>query len=189
MTGPNGVNNAGLSYESNNGAVTSPAAGGVLATTGVIPAGTYSVSVTANLAGTVAQGTDNNNIRLNVNNATLAILPNDITTGIQSFGPFIVTSDGIHAILAQANAAATAGAIYAAQVVATPLSDTEGTPFTLQLGGRIWNLLLPTSGILCLAGPLGIRLNQDDIRQLTSSVAGDWNFELMGHADVPYRRP
>jgi hypothetical protein len=71
-------------------------------------------------------------------------------------------------------------------VTATPA--TVGPAFTLQLGGRIWNLALPVTGILTI-GPVACRLERSDIRQLTSAVAGDWAFELMGHADIPYRRP
>jgi hypothetical protein len=130
--------NGGTSYASENGAVTSPAAGGVLATTGVVPAGTYSVMLYLSMAGTPAQGTDNNNVRLNVNNATYTIVPNNIGTAPQQFGPFTVTTDGIHAILAQANAAGTAGSIYAAQVVATPEAAAGNNSATdgILIGGR-----------------------------------------------------
>lgn len=128
--------NSGVSYASANGAVTSPAAGGVLATTGILPAGTYVVNVNANLAGTVAQGTDNNNLRVTVNGATYTILPNDIVAGPQTFGPFTVTTNGATAILVQANAAGSAGSIYAAQVTATPVAGSGG-------GGNS-----PTDGVL-----------------------------------------
>ena len=76
-------------------------------------------------------------------------------------------------------------------VTASPA--TVGPLFTLQLGGRVWNLALPVTGILtipCATIPgSGIELNQDDVRTLTSAVAGDWAVELIGHADIRYNRP
>jgi hypothetical protein len=108
------------SVTSNNPASTSPGAGTTIATTGVLPAGTYSVNVNFNIAGTPAQGTDNNNITLHLNGAVYTILPNDIATGQQTFGPFLLTTNGVNAIQVVTNNAATAGAIYAAMVSATP---------------------------------------------------------------------
>jgi hypothetical protein len=120
--------NNGVSYTSSNAPVTSPAAGGVLATTGIVSAGTYTVYVTLNLSGTAGvQGTDNNNLRLTVNGATYAVLPNTLAQNVnQTFGPFTVSPTGGTAILAQANGAATAGAIYAASVTATPVTGSGG---------------------------------------------------------------
>lgn len=55
----------------------------------------------------------------------------------------------------------------------------------LQLGDRFWNLVMPASQILMLAGPLGIVLNRSDPRILTPTIAtGEWSLELMGHADT-----
>lgn len=147
--------NNGVSYASENGAVTSPAAGGVLATTGVLPAGTYIVTLAVNLAGTVVQGTDNNNVRLNVNGATYTIVPNDIVTGQQDFGPFTVTTTGGTAILAQANAAGTAASIYAAQVVATPVTGSAGGGNALTDGVIVGGREEIASGQPAIPGQLG----------------------------------
>lgn len=66
-------------------------------------------------------------------------------------------------------------------------SGENGTPFTLQLGGRAWNLLLPSTGILVIPQVTGFELSQSDTRQLTTTVPGDWSVELMGHAHTQYR--
>jgi hypothetical protein len=56
------------------------------------------------------------------------------------------------------------------------------TAFTLQLGDRTWTLTTDVSGKVIIA-PVGIMLSRNDRRILTSAVNGNWNLELMGHAD------
>lgn len=51
---------------------------------------------------------------------------------------------------------------------------------TLQLGDRIWNLIIPAAGVLPVA-PLGIILGRSDVRQLTAAVSGQYTLELMGY--------
>lgn len=52
----------------------------------------------------------------------------------------------------------------------------------LQLGDRVWNLIIGVSGYINL-GNLDLILSRSDTRQLTATVAGDYMLELMGHAD------
>jgi hypothetical protein len=54
--------------------------------------------------------------------------------------------------------------------------------FTLQLGKRAWNLVLPVSQVLVIA-PVRISLGRNDPRILTSAIPGDWSVELMGFAN------
>lgn len=61
------------------------------------------------------------------------------------------------------------------------------TAFTLNLGKRAWStLVLPASGILIIA-PVRMSLGRNDVRMLTSAVAGNWTLELTGYADTRYR--
>jgi hypothetical protein len=54
--------------------------------------------------------------------------------------------------------------------------------FTLKLGKRVWNLVLPASQILVIA-PVVFSIGRNDDRYLTSAVSGDWSLELGGYAD------
>jgi hypothetical protein len=67
-------------------------------------------------------------------------------------------------------------------VFAGTTPNSTGTPFTLQLGRRVWNLALPPTGVLTISSALV--LERSDVRQLTASTPGDWSFELMGYALV-----
>lgn len=59
------------------------------------------------------------------------------------------------------------------------------TAFTLQLGDRTWTLTTDVSGKVILA-PVAVMLARNDRRLLTSATNGNWNLELMGHADERY---
>lgn len=56
-----------------------------------------------------------------------------------------------------------------------------GTP-TLQLGDRVWPLVIPASGILVIA-PINIFLTRSDTRQLTVGTPGQYSVHLGGYAD------
>lgn len=56
--------------------------------------------------------------------------------------------------------------------------------FTLQLGDRVWNLVMPASQFFFIGAPMGMMLSRNDRRLLSSSVAGEWTLELMGRADT-----
>lgn len=72
------------------------------------------------------------------------------------------------------------GEIIESIVVTGPAAGT----FTLQLGDRTWNLVMPATQFLMLGAPLGLMLGRNDPRTLTSATAGEWTLELMGHADT-----
>jgi hypothetical protein len=54
---------------------------------------------------------------------------------------------------------------------------------SLQLGDRVWSLIIATSGILHI-GPLGLYLGRSDNRVLTAVTPGEYTLELMGYADT-----
>lgn len=53
---------------------------------------------------------------------------------------------------------------------------------TLQLGDRIWPLVIPSTGMFEVDG-IAIILGRDDIRQMVMTTPGQYTLELMGHAD------
>jgi hypothetical protein len=58
---------------------------------------------------------------------------------------------------------------------------------TLQLGDRVWPLILPATGYISInLAPAGFPLSRSDVRQLTATVAGEYFLELMGRADNRY---
>ena len=110
------------------GDVTSPGASATIAAIAagsLTPGQLYIVTVTVNLAGTVTQGTDNNNIKITANGTSQANLGNDITAGPQPFGPFQIIPQGTGITVATINAG-TAGSIYSATVSATPYDPAVG---------------------------------------------------------------
>jgi len=52
--------------------------------------------------------------------------------------------------------------------------------FTLQLGDRVWPLVMPAAGILPITN-IALLLNRDDNRILTATAPGNYSLELMGH--------
>lgn len=169
--------------------ITNPAANATIvsissvALQSIAPIGTpFNVQWTAELSGTI-QGGDHDNMYLSSPLGTIrqqgefpgavGVYPQQGLTG------FVPGSAGINV---QANAAASnISAVYSASITATVDAVAEA-PFTLKLGKRVWNLLLPTSGILCIA-PVRFSLGRNDDRILTSSVPGDWSLELCGFAN------
>lgn len=116
-------------------------------------------------------------VAINANGATIT----NVTVNGQTVG----TGAGTYIVPA-------AGTISIAYTVATPTwvwSDANppatftpsGTPFTLQLGGRAWQLLLPASGILTERFNPGLLLKRSDQNQLISATAGPWAVEFTGY--------
>lgn len=68
------------------------------------------------------------------------------------------------------------------QITSVIVSGPAAATVTLQLGDRIWPLVIPASGILVIA-PIAIILDRHDQRILTASVAGEYSIELTGFAD------
>jgi hypothetical protein len=183
VTGPVG---ATLASELNvSGSVATPGAGAILCSTAVPAAGLYTIQW--GVAVQTAPATVPDNIRLGYFlGAGLATAVQPLAIGgyqQNPVGPVYIpagTTISVSAIGAEATAT-----LYGEMVI-TPFEGN--VPFALQLGSRYWNLALPPSGILVIS-PVAIRLDNSDLRQIISSVVGDWNLELMGHADINYRRP
>lgn len=71
---------------------------------------------------------------------------------------------------------------YTERVEAIIITGPPGN-VTLQLGDRIWNLVIPAGNILIIA-TVAIYLSRSDTRQLSAASAGAYTLELMGHADA-----
>ena len=56
---------------------------------------------------------------------------------------------------------------------------------TVTLGDRVWNLVLPATGVLPI-GPVALILARSDTRQLSSQTTGMFFMELMGFADARF---
>jgi hypothetical protein len=109
------------------GNATSPGAGAGLGAIAAasLPAGSYQVYVYFNIAGTVTQGTDNQNIKIELGGATQFFLQNDIVAGPQVFGPFTIKTNGSQTLGVNVINAGTTGSIYSAQIAATPLAASS----------------------------------------------------------------
>ena len=119
---------AGAGTQSAQGSVTSPGATSNICITGALLTGTYQVMVYLSLAGTLAQGTDNDNVQVRVTGAGQVVrLNNSIAAGDQIFGPIEleVTAATGNQIAVQNIAAGSVGSIYTASIVV--LTDTQGT--------------------------------------------------------------
>jgi hypothetical protein len=124
LTGPGAVS------LSSHGVAAAPLAGANITTigAGAYQAGVrYQVDVYYYLNGTPASPADDDNLRLQVNNVTVAILPVN-GAGAATGAPYRFTYstaplNGLNAIIVQAIGAATAGSIYHVTIVATPLGD------------------------------------------------------------------
>ena len=125
---------AGLSSAasfSNLGTVTSPGASAVIATiaaVNLIAGMSYQLSATGYFTGTPASPGDDDNFGVNFNAVRAARIPADgAILGPQAGQPVIVPNtgpwNGINPITVTAIAAGAAGAIYHAQLTATPLSQ------------------------------------------------------------------
>jgi hypothetical protein len=102
------------------GTVTSATAGQIIATTAVLPAGIYAVSLITELNGTIGGG-DQDNMELLVGASVVAVLVfGNITSTNFQYPPINVTVPaGGSTISVVAVALATASAVYRAMIVAT----------------------------------------------------------------------
>jgi hypothetical protein len=99
---------------------TGPGAAGSLGAINGIPAGTYEITVYLSLSGTTSSA-DQDNVRLQVDNATILTLPlnTSLTTGVV-MPPFNITLPSVGTnIRCQAIAAGTGTAVYDCTIVAT----------------------------------------------------------------------
>jgi len=118
-----------------SGSVTSPAALATIATTASLPPGTYTIAWTVGLAGTLAAA-DANNMRLvdSAGNVLTAIMPAVAGTYPQANAQVTTTVAG--AVLVQAIALATVGAVYSADIVVSPSLQPTAI-VELQDGGQV----------------------------------------------------
>lgn len=113
------------------GSVTNPGAAATIATTASVAAGTYVVTATVFLSGTVAAG-DLNNFQITGNGVTSVkiVVPAVANTVVTMTATVTTTSAGA-IIVKSIGAASGVSAVYNASVVATPAStDTSGTTGT-----------------------------------------------------------
>jgi hypothetical protein len=120
------------------GSLTSPGAGATIAGTAVLPAGEYLVTVEANLAGTLVQGTDANNLQLVNSGLTFSErIDNSIQVGTQTFGPYVVELPAGNSIQLDTVGAGTTGSIYSGSLIIQPTTYQGSFTFpdiTLQSG-------------------------------------------------------
>lgn len=109
-----------VSSVTGSGSVTSPAAAATIATTPSVPAGAYLVSAVANLAGTLAQGTDNSNLQIVPATGAAITLPNEIAAGDQPFGPYNIDLTAAGTVALKTIGAGSTGSIYAGQLALSP---------------------------------------------------------------------
>lgn len=165
--------------QSATGKVTSPTASQVLATLGSNANAQYTVTAIVNLSGTLS-ATDTNNIQLNANGSGYAVLPIEPVTTEQTFGPFIINSNG-SAISLTAIGAGTVGAIYDVELIIQQTGDPEVV--TIQIGKRTF-YPLPSAGSFILTSVNGMRLDLNEICKMTVSPIIPISFEVMGYADT-----
>lgn len=72
------------------------------------------------------------------------------------------------------------------KILAVVITGPPAAQITLQLGDRIWPLVIPAAGVLPI-GPLGIILGRSDARILTPQTPGVFTLELMGFADRRFK--
>lgn len=114
---------AGASVNANGG-VASPGAGAVI-TSAALPAGTYTVSWTVSLGGTLGGG-DSNNFALKLGAATVQTSSNPAAAGSYPQVPVVIVVPAGGATLSiNAVAAGTAGSFYAGQFSAAPAATAD----------------------------------------------------------------
>jgi hypothetical protein len=119
-----------VTSQSAEGEVTTPAAGATITSLSSLPAGDYTAEWTVALAGTLAQGTDNDNFLLSIPGTGSVHSINEAVAGNypQENFDFTLATAGTVKILA--NNLATTGAIYDGQLTVIPLQGFAA-PFQL----------------------------------------------------------
>lgn len=72
------------------------------------------------------------------------------------------------------------------KIVSILVAGPASSQVTITLGDRIWNVVIPATGILPI-GPVALILGRSDVRQLTSATPGTYFLELMGFADRRFK--
>lgn len=146
------------------------------------PAGPYLLNWTLGLTGTPGAG-ENNNVKI-VGPPIAGILQDSVNPGVVGDYPqesvqITIPPNNATSLSAKAVGAGTAGAGY---TVGFALSPVGGTPVTLQLGDRTWDLFIPPTGILSIPTKC-LLLSPQDTRTLTAAFPGEYTLEVMGFAD------
>jgi hypothetical protein len=120
--------NNGITLDA-QGQATAPASGQSIATLTDPPAGTYQVSVIVYIDGTPVTATDDDNFKLIIIGGSTVghLLCPAQSSGVPvlaSSGPYTMTVTGSQNIAIQAAAAASADAVYHAQIIATPVTGS-----------------------------------------------------------------
>jgi hypothetical protein len=140
----------------NYNTATSPGADATIAAVTLLPGVVYSVTVIVQLSGTLGAG-DTNNMLLETGNLLQTLITPPGVAGQVSNGPFIITGSAAGAGLTcavEAIAASTVGAVYSAQITATPVGGDQVTLFR--------EINSPTSG------------NPQNALHTFTSAAADW---------------
>jgi hypothetical protein len=155
------------------GSVTSPAAGATIVTTPALSASIFRVEWTVSLQGTVAAA-DANNFSLQLNATPELQSLNLGAVGVYPQPDVQINAGSFNTINVKALAVGTVGAIYAAQIVLTPLSAPDAL-VELQDGNQpLAELSVPGNGADSRwFGPMGIRIrNQIKLHIVYGSVTG-----------------
>lgn len=104
---------------------TTPAAGQTVVATNALPAGTYQVTVTPSITGTTSAG-DQNNMSLYAGGVFQTQLITNPGLVSPTAGPFTIKLAAAGTFVVKAQALATTGAIYAAQITAQPVNTATG---------------------------------------------------------------
>lgn len=154
------------------GSVTSPGAGAAVATigNGTAPAGTYLITWTVELEGTVS-ATDIDNFRLHINTIGTNPFSNSLNPGAVGVYPQMPVTDLLSTtgVTVSAVAAGTVGAIYSAQISLTPVGNPiilSHRSDPLQLTSPVGWTLLPGNIVkfqaaqpvyaVAIGGPVGV---------------------------------
>lgn len=146
------------------GTATSPAAGTNITTLAGIPAGVYQVTWSIEMDGTLTDGTDNNNLQLRNTTSGITYLRgiNPAVAGVYQQQSITIVLGTVSTITVQVIAQATAGAIYSATLVATPL-------YSLGQGVNSYPVVLShRPDTLQSASPIGLLLNVNQSQKFVS---------------------
>lgn len=133
------------------GPIAAPAANTVIVgvpSSGVLPAGTYTVTWSVELEGTVTQGTDDNNFQLRANSGAFAVNSvNPAAAGKYDQQTQTITLTSPGTIVIRNNNAGTAGSFYSASITATPLFTNTSDGIILGTKEVLSNVGSPASPV------------------------------------------
>jgi len=72
------------------------------------------------------------------------------------------------------------------KIVGVIVNGPPSTSITVQLGDRLWPVVIPATGILVIA-PIALILGRNDDRKIIAQTPGNYFLELMGYADARFK--